>query len=88
MNKILEKLNKQLEQGVVPDELVFNRDTTGYVKFDWDKVKYNTFYKDKRYIERQFPPGYESIPGFEKIFELMAEHISSPLEEMLKITEQ
>ena len=88
MNKILEKLNKELAEGRVPDELKFNKDDeVGQCSFDWSKVQYNTFYKDKRYIEGKFPKGHEAIPGFDKIFEIMAQEISSPLEEMLKITE-
>jgi hypothetical protein len=91
MNKILEKLNKELNEGRVPDELNFNKQTPenddASYWFDWSKVQYNTFYKDKRYIESKFPKGHEAIPGFDKIFEIMAQDISSPLEEMLKITE-
>lgn len=84
MDKIIEKINQQLNDGIIPDELNFTDEKAindlSY-KFNWDMVKYNTYYKDKNYILSKFPKGFDSLPGFDKIIDKLIENID-PLEEM------
>ena len=80
MDKIIKKINQDLEQGKLPDCLNFVDEPKE--KFDWRMVKYNTFYKDREYIIGQFPKGFETLPAFDKIIDEIIENIDSPLEEM------
>jgi hypothetical protein len=54
---------------------------------DWDKLRYNTLYRDYSFYESKFPKGYETIPGFDKVIELIAEknQDNSPLKEIQEI---
>ena len=57
-----------------------------YTKLDYSKVQYNNIYHSYDYYERRFPPGYQSIPSFEKIIESIVEKNidNSPLKEYEK----
>lgn len=79
MNEIIKSFNKQLSVGQIPNQLNYNPQPA--CDIDWDKVKYNSFYKSYEFAESKFPAGYESIPGFEKIIEKCIPKIS-PLEEI------
>ena len=78
-NKKLHKINKMLENGELPRELDFSIQHTE--KIDWDKVRYNSFYRSYEFAESKFPAGYDSILGFDKIIEqCIPQH--TPLEEI------
>lgn len=55
-------------------------------KLDLTKVQYNNLYKSYDFYENKFPPGFENIPGFEKIIKSIAEMNieNSPLQEYEK----
>ena len=76
----LRKINEQFAQGILPPELNF----TGIINdnIDWEKVKYNAFYRSPEYFLNQFPPGFENLPGADKIIDEMILNSKSPLEEM------
>ena len=76
----LRKINQQLSKGILPSEFNF----TGVINdnIDWDKVKYNAFYRSPEYFLNKFPVGFENLPGSESIIESMILETSSPLEEM------
>ena len=76
---------KELNQGILPDSLNFGIKSTDMV--DWEKVKYNSLYKDYSYYEKKFPDGYDSIPGFDKVIQQLADNASSPLQEINAIIE-
>jgi hypothetical protein len=78
MNSI-DEINDKFYQGSLPDCLNFTLEQPD--NFDWEKIKYNTFYKSFDYVENKFPPGYESIPGFDKVIEMCIPNVT-PLEEM------
>ena len=78
-NKKLYKINKMLENGELPRELDFSIQHSD--KIDWDKVRYNSFYRSYEFAESKFPAGYDSIPGFDKIVEQCIPQLT-PLEEM------
>lgn len=68
MNSIIKNLNKQLLDGEIPKELNFGlQNVNGNI--DWDKVRYNSFYRSYEFAQSKFPPGHESIPGFDKVIE-------------------
>ena len=51
-------------------------------ELDLTELKYNWFYRDYSYWASKFPAGHESIPGFEKIIQSMADNALTPLEEI------
>jgi len=74
-------INEYFEKGLVPPEFDFRKkDDADDV--DWEKVKYNSFYKSTDYFLNKFPAGFENLPGAEKILESMVLNAKSPLEEM------
>ena len=81
--KNLRELNKQLSRGILPDVLNFTPQAKS--ELDISKIKYNAFYRSYEFAESKFPPGYESIPGFDKVIQTVAEDLEqiTPLEEML-----
>jgi hypothetical protein len=80
----LRNLNKQLMRGVLPDELNFT--IQARPEIDINKIKYNAFYRSYEFAESKFPEGYECIPGFSKVIDLVVDDLeqTTPLEEMLK----
>lgn len=79
MSVSLKEINKFLENGMLPDCLNFSAQPVEAI--DWEKVKYNAFYRSFDYHAQKFPH-YESIPGFDKIIQSMADNSKSPLEEI------
>jgi hypothetical protein len=80
-NKSSIDIIKALNSGFLPNELNYSANNTSS-DIDWDKLQYNTFWRDPSFWAKKFPPGWESIPGFESIFQHYAENSKSPLEEM------
>ena len=78
----LENLIRQLEQGICPDELNYTGEREDVI--DWQKVRYNTFFKSNEYFENKFPQEVHSLPAFDKIIDLIVEKNkdNSPLKEM------
>lgn len=83
----IKKLIKSLEQGICPDELNFGLRQNDEI--DWEKVRYNTFFKSRDFFENKFPEGFESIPGFDNIIDQIVEKNkdNSPLKEMKERSE-
>ena len=73
---------RKLEKGELPEELDFR--VKPQQEIDWDKVKYNTFYKSDEYILQRFPNSmaFQNLPGSEKILDVVKSKITTPLEEM------
>ena len=76
MNRDIEMLNR----GILPDSLNFGLQQNNEI--DVYKLAYNLRYKTTEYWESKFPVGHQSIPGFERIIEKIAEESISPLEEI------
>ena len=78
----LRELNKLFSKGILPDELDFT--IKPRPELDINKIKYNSFYRSYEFAESKFPPGYENIPGFDKIIDLTRQELenTSPLEEI------
>ena len=69
MNNDIELLNR----GILPDSLNFNKPIEP--EFDIHKLAYNLRYKTTEYWESKFQPGFECIPGFDKIIEKIVDFI-------------
>ena len=73
---------RKLEKGELPEELDFR--VKPQQEIDWDKVKYNTFYKSDEYILQRYPNSmaFQNLPGSDKILDAIKSNITTPLEEM------
>jgi hypothetical protein len=73
---------KSLENGVCPVELCYNLKQDEVI--DWEKVRYNTFYKSPDFFESKFPAEFENLPAFDKVIDLIVEKNkdNSPLKEI------
>jgi hypothetical protein len=78
----LENLIRQLEQGICPAELSYTGEREDVI--DWDKVRYNTFFKSHEFFENKLPEVLKSLPAYDKIIDLIVEKNkdNSPLKEM------
>ena len=76
---LIDKINKTFLAGCIPPE--FNYGVHPVEEIDWDKVRYNSFYRSYEFAESKFPKGYDSIRGFDKVIEACIPKVS-PLEEM------
>jgi hypothetical protein len=76
------ELVKMLNNGILPDALRFDGKQKEQTDEDLMQMFHNWFHKDYSDFEKKFPPGYESIPGFNKIIESMVENQLTPLEEL------
>ena len=57
-------LLKSLENRICPNELKFSNNREEGV-IDWEKVRYNTFYKSNEYFESKFPNKLHKLPAFD-----------------------
>ena len=73
---------KSLEKGICPPELCFNLKADEEI--DWQKVRYNSFYRSNDYFEGKFPTEFENIPGFDKVIDIIVEKNknNTPLKEI------
>lgn len=78
---MLRKLNEDFERGILPKEFNFRKQEI-IEEIDWDKVRYNTFYKENEYFLSKLPKPIRNIVGIDKIVEKMKEESLTPLEEM------
>lgn len=76
----MRRINESFSKGILPTEFNFFGNNNDDV--DWEKVRYNSFYRSNDYFLNKFPPGFENLPGAENILESIAMNAKSPLEEM------
>jgi hypothetical protein len=81
MNQVKKDISL-INKGILPDSLNFTLKEQSPI--DWNKVRYNSLYKDFSYHEKKFPDGYDSISGFDKIIEEIAKNAKTPLEEIIE----
>ena len=74
----------QLNNGELPKELDFS--VKPHEPIDWEKVKYNTFYKQPSFFINKFPnpKAFLNLAGASDIINSMTENAKTPLEEMLE----
>ena len=82
----IKDINKCFDNNIVPDCLNFviekNEDF-----IDYDKFNYIDYYEYEYYAKR-FPVGFESLPGFDKFIQTIADKNknTTPLKEMQKLS--
>lgn len=78
----LKNLIAQLEEGLCPAELNFSLAPSDPI--DWQKVRYNTFYKSPEFYADKFPEVVHKLPAFDKIIDDIVEmnKENSPLKEI------
>jgi hypothetical protein len=83
----INQLIKSLERGICPDELNFGLRQNDEI--DWQKVRYNTFFKSHEFFENKFPE-FNNFPAFDKIIDQIVEKNkdNSPLKEMEERSEK
>ena len=80
-NSLVEKLNNDFRKGLCPDALTYTIEPKSNI--DFYKLWYsNDYYKSIDYISKNFPGGFDSIPGFDLVLEEMAKNALTPLEEI------
>ncbi len=79
MSRPIKEINGSFNKGILPKCLDFSIVNTDEI--DIDMLKYNAFYRSYEYAESKFPPGYENMPGFDKVIESCIPKLT-PLEEM------
>ena len=75
------QISNMLDNDVIPDSLNFTLEPKDNI--DWSKLNYED-YKTPEYYASKLPNGWQSIPGFDKVFEDMANQATTPLEEMIR----
>jgi hypothetical protein len=81
----MEKLNNCLLKGILPDELNYTKSRDEF-KIDWEKVKYNSFYKTPEYFDKRFNPCIKSLPGYETILNnIVIQNKDNSLTEEMKL---
>jgi hypothetical protein len=81
-NKKVNQDIKDLNNGILPDSLNFSLKPKEFDLKDLAELQYNAFYRSYEFFEKKFPKGYESIPGFDKVIQSMADNALTPLQEM------
>lgn len=78
----LKNIIDQLENGLCPHELNFTLTPSDAI--DWDKVRYNTFFKSPEFYADKFPEVVHKLPAFDKIIDDIVEmnKDNSPLKEI------
>lgn len=78
----LKNIITQLENGLCPAELNFSLSPSDPI--DWDKVRYNTFFKSHQFYADKFPEVVHKLPAFDKIIDKIVEmnKDNSPLKEI------
>ena len=82
----ISELLKQLDSGILPKELDYNKEDEATEEEYWAKIQYNTFYKDHYYYINKFPnpQAFMNLPGAKDIINEMIENSKTPLEEILE----
>ena len=73
------EINEMMENDILPDVLNFSLEEKS--NLDWDKVTYND-YNSFDFFAKKFYNGWQSIKGFDKVIQEIADNSTSPLEEM------
>lgn len=79
--KLIARINQQLLKGELPIELDFSEREPEII--DYDKIKYQAFYKTFEYASSKFPAGFAECDYLRPVIEAsIPQH--SPLDEMLQ----
>ena len=84
MSAVFQELLNKLNNGELPEELNFS--IKEQEPIDWEKIKYNTFYKQPSFFINKFPnpKAFMNLAGSENILESFIRNSKSPLDELLE----
>jgi hypothetical protein len=79
----MDELNALIKSGILPDELNYTNEKS-FKNVDVAKLRYNAFYRSYNFYLDKFPPGFDGLPGFEKVIESIQEKNAdnTPLKEI------
>ena len=83
-------LNKQIEMGILPNELNFSC-SNAPEQIDISKLQYNAFYRSYDFYANKFPIGMvNNLPGFDKVLNYIVENKedTTPLKEIEEINQK
>ena len=86
------QLLKELDNGILPKELDFNKDDDTTEEEYLAKIQYNTFYRTPQYYDGLMPECIKQLPGYDKMIEKMIEDnkdmtLSKAIDERQKVVE-
>jgi len=87
----MEKLNRALSTGQIPNELNYTSTKLNDNSIDLLKLRYNTFYKTPEYFDKRFHPCLKSLPAYDKILQTIVEQnkdnsLTAEMEERKKVS--
>ena len=62
----MDELNALIKLGILPDALNYTNDKK-FEGVDVAKLQYNAFYKSYEFYLNKFPPGFDGLPGFNRV---------------------
>jgi hypothetical protein len=77
---ITKDIIEQLNNDIVPEELIYTVEPA--LCYDPTKLWFNEYYKSFEYAASKFPDGWQSIPGFDKVIQHIADNNISPFDEI------
>jgi hypothetical protein len=73
MNRNINRVIKDLNNNILPPELLFVKSDNSNCTIDLSKIQYNTFYKTPQYFDSLFPDCIKNLPGYENILNKLVE---------------
>jgi len=93
MNRNINKVINDLNNDILPPELLFVKSDDSNCKIDLSKIQYNTFYKTPQYYDSLFPDCIKNLPGYENILNKLVEDnknmtLSKAIDERINIVNE
>ena len=92
MSRNINKVVNDINNGILPVELMFVKNDESNCNIDLAKLQYNTFYRTPQYYDGLMPECIKQLPGYDKMIEKMVEDnkdmtLSKAIDERQKIVE-
>ena len=92
MSRNINKVVNDINNGILPVELMFVKNDESNCNIDLAKLQYNTFYRTPQYFDGLMPECIKQLPGYDKMIEKMVENnkdmtLSKAIDERQKIVE-
>ena len=73
MSRNINKVVNDINNGILPVELMFVKNDESNCNIDLAKLQYNTFYRTPQYYDGLMPECIKQLPGYDKMIEKMVE---------------
>ena len=92
MSRNINKVVNDINNGILPVELLFVKNDESNCNIDLAKLQYNTFYRTPQYYDGLMPECIKQLPGYDKMIEKMIEDnkdmtLSKAIDERQKVVE-